>query len=123
MLSDLVLIPLCVSEQDLLQTVGVINLVRRQQRRSKEGKPDAAIVLTRTLKNDIAVRGVRDNLGRYGIPVAKTEIREMIAVKRNTSVMREPAFFKNNGAANDVLKLAQEIILPKLPNLDGVANE
>ncbi|TWU49426.1 ParA family protein [Rubripirellula reticaptiva] len=123
LLSDLVLIPLCVSEQDLLQTVGVINLVRRQQRRSEGGKPDASIVLTRTLKNDIAVPSVRENLLRYGIPVADTEIRERIAIKRNTSVMRDKRFGGKDGPATDVQSLVAEIILPRLNNEQRVSNE
>jgi len=123
LLSDLVLIPLCVSEQDLLQTIGVINLVRRQQRRSKEGKPEAVIVLTRTLKRDIAVPVVRSNLERHEIPVAATEIRERIAIKRNTSVMRDPSFYEKNGEANDFRMLIEEVVLPHLGKPSGeVAN-
>ena len=114
LLSDLVIIPLCVSEQDLLQTVAIMNLVLRQQRRSKEQKPAAAIVFTRTLKFDIASPSVRENLEKHGIPIATSEIRERIAIKRNICVMRDPRFKENDGPANDFIRLADEIIFPFL---------
>ncbi|MEO1528978.1 MAG: ParA family protein [Planctomycetota bacterium] len=123
LLSDFVLIPLCVSEQDLLQTGCVIQLVRLQQQRGRDGKPDASIVLTRTLRNDIAVPGVRKNLERYGIPVAETQIRELVAVKRNASVMRDPTYSQRNGPANDFRSLAMELIEPRLGSLKRTANE
>ncbi len=123
LLSDLVLIPLCVSEQDILQTISVIKLVKRQQERSRDGKPAASVVLTRTLKNDIAVPSVRKNLARLGLPVAKTEIRERIAVKRNVSVMRDPAHFEKKGPANDFQNLIDEVVLPELLQTEKIANE
>ena len=123
LLSDLVLVPLCVSEQDILQTIGVIKLVRRQQERSRDGKPTASVVLTRTLKNDIGVPSVRKNLARLGIPVAKTEIRERVAVKRNVSVMRDPAHYEKRGPANDFQQLIDEVVLPELLQTQRSANE
>jgi chromosome partitioning protein len=123
LLSDLVLIPLCVSEQDILQTVSVIKLVRRQQERSRDGKPAASIVLTRTVRNDIGVRAFRKNLVRLGIPVANTQIRERIAVKRNVSVMRDPAYFAKRGPANDFQQLIDEVVLPELLQTQRSANE
>lgn len=123
LLSDLVLIPLCVSEQDILQTVSVIKLVRRQQERSRDGKPAASVVLTRTLKNDIAVPSVRKNLARLGIPVAKTEIRERIAIKRNVSVMRDQSLFEKRGPADDFKMLIEEVVYPHLLVTQRSANE
>lgn len=114
LLSDLVIIPLCVSEQDLLQTVAIMNLVLRQQRRCKEQKPAAAIVFTRTLKNDIATPRVREALEKHGIPIATSEIRERIAIKRNICLMRDQRFKENDGPANDLIRLVDEIIFPFL---------
>ena len=123
LLSDLVLIPLCVSEQDILQTVSVIKLVRRQQERSRDGKPLASVVLTRTLRNDIGVPSVRKNLARLGIPVAVSEIRERVAVKRNVSVMRDQSLFENRGPASDFKELIDEVVLPHLLPTKRSANE
>ena len=122
LLSDLVIIPLCVSEQDILQTV-IIKLVRRRQERSRDGKPAAFVVLTRTLKNDIAVPSVRKNLARLGLPVAKTEIRERIAVKRNVSVMRDQSLFESRGPADDFRMLIEEVVFPHLLLTQRSANE
>lgn len=68
LLSDLVVIPLCLSEQDILQTVPIINLVRRQRKRSRDLKPDAVIVFTQTEKNDAAAQRPR----RVHMQIART---------------------------------------------------
>jgi len=123
LLSDLVIIPLCVSEQDLLQTVRIVEFVRSQQCRSKDMKPAAVILFTRTLKNDIATPTVRAFLENFGIPIAKTEIRERVAVKRNITVMRDTRFFQNDGPANDIVRLTEEVVLPQLSSTQRIANE
>ena len=122
LLSDLVLIPMCISEQDILQTVGIMKLVLRQQTRSG-GVPEAVIIFTRTLKNDIAIPEFRSQLSKFGVPIANSEIREMIAVKRNVSVMRDERYYQNNGTANDFVCVIEETILPKLESPRSVANE
>jgi len=123
LLSDLVIIPLCVSEQDLLQTVRIVEFVRQQQLRNPESRPAAAIVFTRTLKNDIATLPMRDFLTKAGIAIADTEIRERIAVKRNISVMRDPIHYRNDGPANDFVRLAEELGLTKPLAKTGAADE
>ena len=123
LLSDLVIIPMCVSQQDLLQTVPVMKLVLRQQRRSAERKPDAVIVFTRTLKNDIAAPKLKSTLAKFGIPIADSEIREIVSVKRNISVMRQPRFFSANGPANDFANLINEVVVPRLSVHKRTSNE
>ena len=122
LLSDLVIIPLCVSEQDLLQTVRIVEYVRQQQLRS-QGRPAAVIVFTRTLKNDIATIPMRDFLKKTGIAVADTEIRERIAIKRNIAVMRDPIHYRNDGPANDFVALAEELGLTRQQAKTGAVNE
>lgn len=121
LLSDLVIIPMCISEQDILQTVSIMKLVQRQQKRSN-GKPDGTVVFTRTLKNDIAIPEFRTSLSKFGIPIAETQIRELIAVKRNVSVMRNTKFAQENGPAHDFINLVNEIIIPRLNSQVRVAN-
>ncbi len=59
----------------------------------------------------------------FSVPVAETEIRELVAVKRNVSVMRDPAHFANKGSANDFMKLIDEVVLPQLLQTQRSANE
>ena len=122
LLSDLVIIPICISEQDVLQTVSIIKLVLRQQKRS-HGKPEAVIVFTRTLKNDIGIPLFEKSLSKLGIPIAKSRIREMIAVKRNVTVMRDEIFYRNNGVANDFKNLIEEVIIPRTVKSNRAGNE
>jgi len=122
LLSDLVIIPLCVSEQDLLQTVRIVEFVRQQQVRN-HGRPAAMIVFTRTLKNDIATIPMRDFLRKTGIAIAEAEIRERIAIKRNITVMRDPSHYRNDGPANDFVALAEELGLTSQLAHAGAANE
>lgn len=122
LLSDLVLIPMCVSEQDILQTVSIMKLVLRQRNRSS-GLPEAAIVFTRTLKNDIAIPRFRKQMSKLGIPIADSQIREIVAIKRNISVMRDCKFLQDNGPANDFIGLVDEVIIPILTNKKIASNE
>lgn len=80
-------------------------------------------MLTRMQKNDIGVPSVRKNLARLGIPVAETEIRERVAVKRHVSVMRDQRLFENMGPANDFRNLIEEVVLPHLLETQRSANE
>lgn len=113
LLSDLVIIPTCIAEQDILQTGDILTLVRHVQRRG-EGKPKAVIVFTRTIKNDVAAPILRKQLSPLGIPIAETQVRERVAIKRNACVMRDAQFFENDGPANDFVNLIREVIDPLL---------
>jgi hypothetical protein len=58
-----------------------------------------------------------------GIPVAQTQVRELVGIKRNVSVMRDPEMFGGVGAANDFKNLAEEVVLPHLSTTLRSANE
>lgn len=119
--SDMVLIPMQTTEQDLLQTTDVLTLVRAFQRRMG-GRPAAAIVLNATRRRDIAARRFRAGLLPLGVPVAQTQLRRLDDYRFNVSVMRD-AELNRQGAADDIRQLVEELILPHLNQPLGVAHE
>jgi chromosome partitioning protein len=122
LLSDLVLVPVCLSPKDVLQTVELLTMIQFQQRRNP-GKPEAVIVLSKTRKGDIAAPGMRKNFEQFGIPIAETEIRYRKSIERLATVMRLPNAFKKDGPGVDLRDLIQETILPKLDPTRRTANE
>ncbi|QDV81085.1 ParA family protein [Botrimarina mediterranea] len=118
--SDIVLIPMQTTEQDLLQTTDVLTLVRAFQRRMA-GRPQAAIILNATRRRDIAARRFREGLLPLGVPVAKTQLRRLDDYRFSVSVMRDSEL-NRQGAADDIRTLVDELVMPHL-NHQGVANE
>jgi chromosome partitioning protein len=119
LLADLAVIPLQPSKPDVREIKGALKFVRLAQEMSGGLKPQARLVLTFTAKGDVQTRRLRADLAQFGVPVAKSEIRRLNAVRDacDTAVSRiaSPDAMK---AASDMDALFRELLgelLAKLP--------
>lgn len=128
-LADIALIPLQPSKADLRELKNALTYVKLGQAVSGGRKPKATIVITMTSKGDLQTRRLRGDLEQFELPVAKSEIRRLNALRDGYggAVIRSQAKDAQLAAA-DLMALFEEVLGPTLrtlpsPTLRRAGNE
>lgn len=82
--SDVVLIPVQPSPYDIWATVDLVKLIEHRQQIS-EGKPEAAFVISRVIKNTNLSKDVDAALKEYNIPVLKGKTSQYVAYAQSAA--------------------------------------
>jgi chromosome partitioning protein len=119
--SDLVLIPLKPSAEDLREAVETYNLIQELNTTpERTGRPIAAhMVLTMTMRGTVIARQVRHELETVGYPLLKAELMHRVAYPEAATRGLAPSLIEPEGAAaRDLAAIAKEI--GKLSDGDAV---
>ncbi len=113
--SDLVLIPLKPSAEDVAGALATHNLVKELNGTpEREGRPiEAAFVLTMTVRSTLIARHVRLQLEEAELPLLRAEMAHRVAYPEAGIDGLSPSVTDPDGAAaRDIAAIAQEIMNP-----------
>ena len=113
--SDLVLIPLKPSAEDVAGALATHNLVKElNETPEREGRPiEAAFVLTMTVRSTLIARHVRLQLEEAKLPLLKAEMAHRVSYPEAGIDGLSPSVTDPDGAAaRDIAAIAQEIMNP-----------
>ena len=111
--TDLVIIPLKPSREDLEGAVAAYKLIQEiNDTPEREGRPiQATMVLTMTMPNTVISRHVRDQIVQAGYPLLKAEMVNRVAYPETGIEGLSPSVVAPDGAAaRDIALIAQEIM-------------
>lgn len=120
-LADLAIVPLQPSKPDLRAIQDALKVIRLAQEVSGGQRPQAVLVLYLTAKGDVQSRILRRQLGELGLPVAKSEIRRLNALRDacDTAVTRLRPWEARQAAA-DIEALFTEVLGERLAAIEPV---
>ena len=107
--SDLVVIPVQPSPYDVWATADLVELIKARQSVAN-GKPNAAFLLSRVIKNTQLSKDVHQPLKEYDLPILNASISQYVLYP-TSAAKGETVFSKGeNLAASEMNNLIQEII-------------
>jgi chromosome partitioning protein len=118
--TDLVIIPLKPSREDLEGAVAAYTLIQEiNDTPERAGRPiRATMVLTMTMPNTVISRHVRDQIVQAGYPLMKAEMVNRVAYPETGIEGLSPSIVAPDGAAaRDIALIAQEIMNLEVPKI------
>ncbi len=108
--SDVVLIPVQPSPYDIWATADLVDLIKQRQQVS-DGKPDAAFVLSRIIKNTNLSKDVVEALQDYDLPVLASRTSQYVAYAQSAAMGESIFSYNLSGlAALEFRAILDEII-------------
>ena len=107
--SDVVLIPVQPSPYDVWATADLVDLIKSRQSVAN-GKPDAAFVLSRVIKNTQISREVNQPLTEYGLPIMNASISQYILYPTSAAKGETVFTYGESLAVSEMNNLIQEVI-------------
>lgn len=107
--ADIVLIPVQPSPWDIWATADLVDIIKARQEIT-DGKPTAAFIISRTIKNTKLAKEVFEALQQYGLPVLKAVTTQRIIYPTTASEGQTIYCGYPNDASKEIDDLRNEII-------------
>jgi chromosome partitioning protein len=107
--ADLVLIPVQPSPWDIWATADLVDLVKARQEIT-DGKPMAAFIISRAIKNTKFAKEVSEALDQYGLPVLKAKTTQRMIYPTTASEGQTVYCGYPNDATQEIDDLRNEVI-------------
>ncbi len=108
--SDVILIPVQPSPYDVDATYDLVEFIKTR-REITDGKPEAAFIISRAIKNTIVSNAVLDMLADYNLPILTNRTTQHVAYVQTVSLGQSVFSEPTSPAAREFQLLANEIIL------------
>lgn len=107
--ADLVLIPVQPSPYDIWAAADLVEVIKARQQIT-EGKPKAAFVISRAIKNTKLSSEVAEALEGYGLPILKNGTTQRVIYPTSASEGKTVFSAGNNPACDEIRAIAEELL-------------